>query len=260
MKQPIWILLDSQGVGGIESHVINLAQGLIENGCPAKIVFLQQYGDHPLAPVIKALGIPFAFLPGGFKALLTALDERPRLLHTHGYKAGILGRIAAKIKTVPVVSTYHAGEPGQGKVRLYDTVDRWTAFLAPAIAVSDAIAQRIPVSSTQFKNFVSVPDEDIKTSSDAIGFVGRFSFEKGAERFLCIRQPMRQPTVYCVWRRAHVSAATITIPRSGNVYGCGAQYDPTLVSFGCVVYAFATRRFANGSTRGYGKRHPRHCQ
>lgn len=194
MKKPIWILLDSQGVGGIESHVINLAKGLIDSGYPAKIVFLKRYGDHPLTSLIESLGIPLTFLPGGFKALFAALNDRPRLLHTHGYKAGILGRLAAKTKAIPVVSTYHAGEPGQGKVRLYDTIDRWTALLAPAIAVSDAIAQRIPVATTQFKNFVSVPDDAINSDSDAVGFVGRFSIEKGADRFCafanqCSSQP-----------------------------------------------------------------------
>jgi len=191
MKKPIWILLDSQGVGGIESHVINLTKGLIDSGYAAEIIFLQRYGDHPLTPVIEALNIPCTFLSGGLDALRNALRAQPRLLHTHGYKAGILGRIAARAAGIPVVSTFHAGEPGVGRVRLYDTLDRWTAFLAPAIAVSDAIAQRIPVASQQFKNFVTVPATMASHDSHAIGFVGRFSHEKGADRFCAFANSYR---------------------------------------------------------------------
>ncbi len=181
---PIWILLDSQGVGGIESHALNVAKGLIDNGYPTCLVFLKRYGNqHPLEETIGKLGIPVMFLQGGFRNLFTALADKPRLVHTHGYKAGILGRMAARLRGIPVVSTFHAGEPGQGKVRLYDVVDRWTAFLAPAIAVSNNIAARVHTQAQVFKNFVDVPDLCPVPEMGTVGFVGRFSHEKGVDRF-----------------------------------------------------------------------------
>ncbi len=107
-------LLDSRGIGGIETHVAILAATLHDAGRDAHVVLLRDYGGHSLAETLSRQGVPLNILAGGWRALWAALRERrPGLLHTHGYKAGVLGRMAGRLQGIPVVSSHHAGEPGQ---------------------------------------------------------------------------------------------------------------------------------------------------
>ena len=141
MSQTVWILLDSRGPGGIETHVGLLAAALARRGARPVLVFLQRHGSHPLEAVARSNAVPLRYLAGGFAALYRAMRRhRPALLHTHGYKAGILGRLAGLLSGTPVVSTFHAGEPGRGRLRLYTWLDRLTAPLSRPIAVDLARA------------------------------------------------------------------------------------------------------------------------
>lgn len=111
----VWLLLDSSGIGGIETHVWHLAEALRSRGRPVRVVFLADHGPHPLFDRLEAAQHRVTRLGGSFGDLLHALrEQRPGVLHTHGYKAGILGRLAARLAGIPVVSTFHAGEPGRG--------------------------------------------------------------------------------------------------------------------------------------------------
>jgi len=179
-------LLDSRGLGGIESHVLTLCQALNQAGHRAECLFLTDHGAHPLHPALTAARVPFGHA-GGAGGLLRHLWRRPPdLLHTHGYKAGILGRMIARLLGIPVVSSFHAGEPGQGRMRLYTGLDRLTARLAPRLAVSPAIAATLPGPVTILPNFVHAPSVPPPRSvrRPVIGFVGRLSVEKGPDLFL----------------------------------------------------------------------------
>ena len=178
-----WMLLDSRGIGGIESHVLHLAAGLQSRWGNVRVVFLENHGKHPLIKRLDEAGISWEYLNGTLRSLLAALSRRPMLLHTHGYKAGILGRIAALIRRVPVVSTFHAGEPGVGRIRFYNTLDRFTAGIGTAIAVSTPIKDRIPASAHLVHNFVPVPNHPNGAKAPVIAFVGRLSHEKGPDLF-----------------------------------------------------------------------------
>lgn len=189
MSGTIWLLLDSRDLGGIESHVLALAKGLRQEGLRPEIVFWAGYGAHPLLPEIAAAGLPWRALGGSFVDFLAqARRARPALIHTHGYKAGILGRIAASLLHLPVVSTFHSGEPGTGRLRWYFRLDRWTAGLAPRIAVSAAIARRLPAPVALVPSFVELPPAAIldQGTRDRIGFVGRLSPEKGPDLFCAL--------------------------------------------------------------------------
>lgn len=184
MRAQIWLLLDSSGLGGIETHVLELATALSDDGTAVEVVFLQDHGEHPLWPKLQERKVKYRALGGGYGPLHKALRaERPTLLHTHGYKAGILGRAAGLATGVPVLSTFHAGEPGTGAVRLYSALDRWSARLAAEIvAVSTPIAQRLPDRTRVIGNFIAVPPESTPTGHK-IAFVGRLSKEKGPDLF-----------------------------------------------------------------------------
>jgi glycosyltransferase involved in cell wall biosynthesis len=185
MNRAIWLLVDSRDLGGIETHILLLAKGLRQVGCDPEILFWADYGGHPLTAELDAAGLRWRMLGGRFGDLLAALRVRPALLHTHGYKAGILGRAAARLRRLPVVSTFHSGEPGTGRLRAYFLLDRLTARLAPRIAVSAAIAASLPAPAAIVPSFVDLPPETVLGvgARDMIGFVGRMSPEKGPDLF-----------------------------------------------------------------------------
>jgi len=185
MNNEIWLLLDSSSPGGIETHVFQLAIGLKEQGQKARVVFLQDYGPHPLRDALKASGVSTEALDGSMKSLWTMVRKhKPFLLHTHGYKAGILGRIIGLLAGVSAVSTFHAGEKPSGKLAIYDRLDRGTAWLAKKVfAVSPEIAARLPVKSLVLDNFIDTSRLP-QSSGKQIAFVGRLSHEKGPDYFL----------------------------------------------------------------------------
>jgi glycosyltransferase involved in cell wall biosynthesis len=183
-KHKIWLLLDSRKAGGIESHVLQLAKGLQDYGEAPLVVFLSNYGQHPLRDQLLKVGVSHTTLDGRLSTLFHKLQqEQPALLHTHGYKAGIFGRLSAWINNIPVFSTYHAGEIASGKLAFYDRLDRWTAVFADHLfAVSPQISKRLPGTVEVFDNFVN--SNDLSDSmGQQIAFVGRVSCEKGPDYF-----------------------------------------------------------------------------
>lgn len=192
MDGEVWIILDSRQFGGIERHVEVIGQGLhtrvADYGLSPRIIFLRDFGPHPLKDKVQAAGVPVETLADHPLALVEALRRRrPVLLHTHGYRAGIQGRLSARLAGIPVISTFHAGEPGTGRVRLYQALDRLTSRLAPRIAVNDKIAARLPQPVSVQPNFLPVPPfsrpAEVPTVP-RVGFVGRLSWEKGPDLFV----------------------------------------------------------------------------
>lgn len=183
--QPIILLLDSRQAGGIETHVYQLGKALKMSGRSVEVWFYRQYqSEHPIEQKLKNAEIRFRYLSGKWHHLISELKStRPLLLHTHGYKAGIFGRLAALLTAKPVVSTFHNGDPGEGIVRLYTLLDQLTSALSKNIAVSEEIAKRSISAPHRINNFVEVP-QHYPSSGKAIAFVGRLSHEKGPDLFL----------------------------------------------------------------------------
>lgn len=184
----ILLFLDSSGPGGIESHVATLVEALPARGHDAEVVFWRRYPGNAFEDRLVAAGLPVSTLDGRIDRLFRRLrNEGPVLLHTHGYKAGILGRLAARLAGVPVVSTYHAGEAGRFPVNLYQHLDAWTSCLGERVAVSAAIARRLPFSGTVIPNFRAFPPlQASRPRRPQIGFVGRLSPEKAPDRFVAM--------------------------------------------------------------------------
>lgn len=187
----IWLLLDSSSVGGIETHVLQLAIALKKYNFDVSVIFLNKYSFHPMTSDLDNLNIPYHFLNG----LLVSLNrfvcsKRPDIIHTHGYKAGIWGRLIGFKKSIKVVSTFHAGETPKGKVFYYDFVDRYTAFLADEVmTVSNKVAKKLPCKSLILDNFIDASSVTISFGQD-IAFVGRLSSEKGPDFIIKLAQKM----------------------------------------------------------------------
>jgi glycosyltransferase involved in cell wall biosynthesis len=120
-----------------------------------------------LVDTLGELGIPVRFLPVLQREVSPAEDaravaslrriiraERPHLVHTHSTKAGLLGRLAARLEGVPAIHTAHAWSFSDGiawrrkafAIPLEALAGRWTARF---VAVSEAdreVAERFRVA------------------------------------------------------------------------------------------------------------------
>lgn len=190
-RKEIWLLVDSRGSGGIESHILQLASGLHLHHLPVSVVFIADYGQHPLKDALVEHGIRVITLSNSISGLWRLVrKEKPRLLHSHGYKAGIISRVIGVLRGIPVVSTYHAGEAVTGKLAVYDFIDRHTAMLAAqCLTVSRPISQRLPVASLMLNNFVHTESVSIGRGLQ-YAFVGRLSEEKGPHIMLDIARKL----------------------------------------------------------------------
>lgn len=178
----IFQLLDSRSTGGIETHVLNLSRWLIKQGFKCQVLFLKNHGPHPLKQQLNEAQVPWRTL-SGIEQLHKIITHTPCLLATHGYKAGIIGRAVTAFSHSAVVSTYHSGDRGCGRLRCYSAIDELSAVFANSvISVSREIAKRLPVKSNQVPNFVDVPAYSANTGKE-IAFVGRLSMEKGPDTF-----------------------------------------------------------------------------
>jgi len=180
----ITLVLDSRKMGGIESHVFNLASSLKTMGLAVNVLFIREYPNHPLHEKLANNNIEFKYLEGGIFSLVKYVKRNHiSLLHSHGYKSGIYCRIVGLLLRIPIVSTYHAGEPGQGKIRLYNKLDKLLSKLCYPIAVSKKIAKELPTDSEIISNFVTVEDRVDRSYMNRIAFVGRLSEEKGPDTY-----------------------------------------------------------------------------
>jgi glycosyltransferase involved in cell wall biosynthesis len=181
----LWLLLDSRGFGGIERHAEILGQELRARNFQTEIVFWEGFPDKDWIRRLKASGQPFRLLDGRLGTLIRQLrTERPALLHTHGYKANILGRAAAMLTGTSVAATFHAGLREPFPVGLYQRLDEITSFLGGRISVSEAIRASLPFSSRLVENFIATPPRPQPLPLPlTVSFVGRLTPEKGIDLF-----------------------------------------------------------------------------
>jgi len=174
--------VDSSRPGGIETHLVQLLPALRRAGIGAELLLHRRYGPHPMVEALAAAGVPVRHLGGRARALPGLLRARPgTVLHTHGYKAGLLGRLAARLAGVPAVSTMHSGASGGGRVGLWTALDRATAGLGTEVVVSPAQCARHP-RAVLVPNGIALPAA-MAPPGRRVAFVGRMAEEKGPLAF-----------------------------------------------------------------------------
>ena len=100
------------GIGGVETHVCNLAQGLLSRG--HRVVLVAQdpgvCGEEAEAAGAELVTVPFKnrTLPGLIEAL-KPLDAD--IVHAHNYRAARVGAPLARALNLPYVMTVHGPRP-----------------------------------------------------------------------------------------------------------------------------------------------------
>jgi glycosyltransferase involved in cell wall biosynthesis len=177
-------LVDSGGMGGIERHIEIVCDAQRAMGLDARVLLIDNHAKNSWPARLCARKVPYAFAGGARRLTMALRHQTPALVHTHGYKAGILGRIICRVLRIPVVSSFHAGEIGAFPVSLYQRLDLLTSRLAPKIAVSAQIAAHLPEPVHLVENFAPAPVGDFAAPlPGVIAFVGRLSIEKGPDLF-----------------------------------------------------------------------------
>jgi glycosyltransferase involved in cell wall biosynthesis len=171
------------------------------------------------------------------------LKEHPgALVHTHGYKANLIGR-AAKWAGVPMgglISTCHGWVETSRSLRLYNMLDRWTTRFSDAATVpASNMLERMPAGTIFLPNGIPnapVPRKEEEAALRAklnlppgailAGTLGRLSAEKGIDVLIeTVRLTASQPNL--VWVVAG------TGPLADNLVQAQAQY-PNLRYIGYV--------------------------
>jgi glycosyltransferase involved in cell wall biosynthesis len=197
--------------GGVEQFVETVALHLQATGVHVVVVSLF---DGPLRTKLDQSGIPVFVVGRGQRYDPRALTDMVALLrhhrinvvHTHGYKATILGAVAAKMAGARLVRTEHGRlEPSAGlehlkmsfNQRLEATASRYGADAV--VFVSRDVRQHSPASGGRAKQYViyngidPIPDDVRHASLDgldagedgfAVGVVGRIAPVKGHRHLL----------------------------------------------------------------------------
>lgn len=148
-------------IGGPAIHVINLTADLDPARFESVLVTgTESRGEGSMLDLARARGVTPVIIPGmvgeatlnqrDLKALVALYRlfrrERPHIVHTHTAKAGVLGRVAARLAGVPVVvHTYH----GHVLHGYYTPLQNW--FLRRAERGLGLLSDRLVTVSEQVK-------------------------------------------------------------------------------------------------------------
>ncbi|MBJ7538246.1 glycosyltransferase family 4 protein [Marinomonas transparens] len=224
----ISLLLDSSKSGGIETHVANLAKALQQKGLEVQVILWKQYHDkaHPLDAQMRAANIPFHYANGCF-SILTSLVKKGAILHTHGYKANLIGKFGSILGKWNAFPTHHNGDVGDGLLKKYVMLDEITSRWFSPISVSDEIFERLGNRGIKVKNFVFTPDqtkiEEVHVGPiRQIAFVGRISEEKDPDAFCQIGEAIQKDE-----KHSHLSF---------HVYGGGEDQSQLMAKYPGITF------------------------
>jgi glycosyltransferase involved in cell wall biosynthesis len=206
-------LTDSPFFGGPERQMLGLAVGLPASIRTSILCFRDHASAAPFLERLAAAGVParmlahanphFAGMVGDVVGELRRL--RADVLVCHGYKADVIGWIAARIARVPVMSVSRGWTGHTRKVRLNEAIDRrMLRRMARVVCVSEGQAakvRRAGVRGDRVRVIHNAIDTTRFTMADAGGRalleamfpappelivvgIGRLSPEKGFDRLV----------------------------------------------------------------------------
>ena len=194
--------------GGLEQVVAMLASGRrTEDVHVAAVVSPSDAEGNPFIEKLQMLGVPITRVVvrgrsyvSEYRSLRAVMQRfRPAIVHTHGYRADILGGAAARAHGVPTVSTVHGFTGGGMRNRLYERMQGLALRRADAVvAVSKPLVVRLVDSGISRARIHFIPNgfspaDKLLTRNEArerlglsregliAGWVGRLTREKGAD-------------------------------------------------------------------------------
>jgi len=192
--------------GGAETALLSLTQGLQAARVPVVLAVMADARSGPFIARARGLGVPVEVLDSPARNYLRDLRELRRVIrtygvtvvHSHGYRADVLGSVAARSLGSAHVATAHGFTGGSARNRLNQAVGLWALRHADAvIAVSAAMAETlqirgVPASRVRvIQNAWTLPGRPLSQAAARarlalgdgrwIGWVGRLSGEKGPD-------------------------------------------------------------------------------
>jgi glycosyltransferase involved in cell wall biosynthesis len=203
------VLLGKQYLWGKEQVVSNLvhAQSRSPQFAPELAVFSQCL----LSDIIAADGFPVTILNGGssgspwrgLHALMRHLRTKPTaILHTHGFKANVVGRLARALGApmTGIVSTSHGFDNSATRLHFYNAIDRLSSPASDVVTMPDeTMLGAFPRAANAKFIPNAIPDQPLPrvderararqrfgwTECDFVaGAMGRLSAEKGIPEFI----------------------------------------------------------------------------
>ncbi|TVP44903.1 MAG: glycosyltransferase family 1 protein [Gemmatimonadales bacterium] len=198
-------------MGGAEQVVLDLTRAQAAAGAEVHLVAILGEGeeDHAfLAGVGPGVGVHPVHVPHrAYLAERRAIRERIRALgasvvHTHGYRADVLGGSAARSEGVPLVGTVHGFTGGDARNRFYEWLQRraYRKF-DRVVAVSEVLASELGAGALDRSRIVTIGNarsrpadladpaaarHTLGAPADAfhVGWIGRMSHEKAPDLML----------------------------------------------------------------------------
>ena len=196
-------------VGGLERVVCTLVPGQQAAGADVRVAAVVEPGVevHPVIAELRDAGVHVDVVVLASRAYaqerrrIAALCRQwaPDVVHTHGYRPGVIDSGVARRMRIPCVSTFHGFTGGGWRNRLYEWLERRAARRMDAVvAVSAPLGERLTaagvsrhrlhvvpnahrprdsfVERTAARRALGLPDEGF-----ILGWVGRLTREKGAD-------------------------------------------------------------------------------
>jgi glycosyltransferase involved in cell wall biosynthesis len=264
----VFRLFSRLNIGGPAIHVVNLSVGLNRFGYETTlIVGSPEPTEGSMEDWARASGAELRVIPSFqapihvlrdlstfFQLLFVFWRSRPSIVHTHTFKAGLLGRLAARLAGVPiVVHTYHghllSGYWSKTKSQILGNVERILNRLSTqVIAVSRKVADdlitakivkpdKIEVIELGFdireiENQLEVrpslkADLGLGDDDELVGIVGRLVPVKAVDLFIRALAPLleRRPNLHLAivgdGSEASQLQALSSSLSSGRIHFCG---------------------------------------
>ena len=209
-KYQVLHLIGCNLVGGPEKQILHHAQDMQDSEYQLSIGSFHDLQEWPeILTAAEQHNIPTLCLPGGVRPdlvrrLSRMLSERKGLLLcTHGFKANVVGYLAARRTGTSHVAFLRGFTAENRRIRFYEMLERQALKRADrVVCVSEAQAKQIalirrnrrapivvknamlpPYSRQQHRPPISRNDLSIPASAFVFGSVGRLSIEKG-HRFM----------------------------------------------------------------------------